>query len=171
MPSEGSELRVSSFPQFFDEQHDRLLAHAYALTGDIELSEDIVQEVMIRAWKRWHYVSRLDLPGSWARKVLRNLAVDNWRNKSVRRRHESIYEPVPPPDVGHLDVANALRRLPELQRTSLILHDVVGLSVAEVASEMSVPEGSVRAWLFRGRQRLAELLEFDSPKTFRKERT
>jgi RNA polymerase sigma-70 factor, ECF subfamily len=163
-------LAVTAFPEFFDEQRERLLAHAYALTGDMELSEDLIQEVMIRTWRRWHRVSRMDKPSAWAHKVLRNLAVDSWRNKSVRRRYETPFESIPPPDVGHLDVAIALRRLPEPQRTSLILHDVVGLSVVEVASEMRVPEGSVRGWLFRGRQRLAELLE-PSPAQVRRERT
>jgi RNA polymerase sigma-70 factor (ECF subfamily) len=66
--------------------------------------------------------------------------------------------PIPAPGVGHLDVAKALRQLPDQQRNSLLLHDVVGMSVAEVAVEMGVPEGSVRGWLSRGRRTLAENL-------------
>jgi RNA polymerase sigma-70 factor (ECF subfamily) len=63
--------------------------------------------------------------------------------------------PTSAPEVGHLDVARALRRLPENQRNALLLHDVVGLSVTEVAAEMQVPEGSIRGWLSRGRRTLA----------------
>ena len=57
--------------------------------------------------------------------------------------------------VGHLDVVDALRRLPSDQQRALVLHDVIGLSVAEVARELRVPEGTVRSWLSRGRAALA----------------
>ncbi len=52
----------------------------------------------------------------------------------------------------------ALAHLPEPQREALVLHDGLGLSVAEVASELGVPEGTVRSWLSRGRAVLAPIL-------------
>ena len=150
---------MTTFDDFFSEQRGPLFAQAYALTGNVEEAQDIVQEVMIRTWRRWSRVSKMDRPSSWARKVLNNLAVGHWR---TRRAHASVSEnatPVAAPGIGHLDVARALRRLPENQRTALILHDVIGLSVAEVAGEMDAPEGSIRGWLSRGRQSLANELE------------
>jgi RNA polymerase sigma-70 factor (ECF subfamily) len=54
-------------------------------------------------------------------------------------------------DTRH-DVQEALRTLPVKHRHALLLHHVVGLSVAEVAREMGAPEGTVKSWLFRGRE-------------------
>jgi RNA polymerase sigma factor (sigma-70 family) len=56
----------------------------------------------------------------------------------------------------HIDVVNALRRLPVDQQRALVLHDVVGLSVVEVAADLEAPQGTVRSWLSRGRTALAK---------------
>jgi RNA polymerase sigma-70 factor (ECF subfamily) len=146
---------TTTFDDFFLEQRGPLFAQAYALTGDVDEAQDLVQEAMIRTWGRWGRVSQMDRPSSWARKVLHNLAVGRWRARRVHASVSEITTPVPSPGVGHLDVARALRRLPDNQRTALLLHDVVGLSVEEVAVEMESPEGSIRGWLSRGRRALA----------------
>jgi RNA polymerase sigma-70 factor (ECF subfamily) len=159
------DLSVTTFDDFFLEQRGPLFAQAYALTGDVDEAQDLVQEAMIRTWRRWGRVSQMDRPSSWARKVLHNLAVGRWR---ARRAHTGVSEittPVPGPGVGHLDVARALRRLPDNQRTALLLHDVVGLSVEEVAVEMQAPEGSIRGWLSRGRRALATDLQITPAKS------
>jgi RNA polymerase sigma-70 factor (ECF subfamily) len=149
---------VITFDEFFSEHRGSLFAQAYALTGDLDEAQDLVQEVMLRTWQRWDRVSQMDRPSSWARRVLLNLAVGRWRKRRVHRSVNEADTPIPAPGVGHLDVAKALRQLPDQQRNSLLLHDVVGMSVAEVAVEMGVPEGSVRGWLSRGRRTLAENL-------------
>ena len=53
----------------------------------------------------------------------------------------------------------ALRALPVRQRHALLLHHVVGLAVADVAQEMGAPEGTVKSWLFRGREALHRSLD------------
>ena len=56
------------------------------------------------------------------------------------------------------DVQKALRTLPVKQRYALLLHHVVGLPVADVAREMGAPEGTVKSWLWRGRDALQRSL-------------
>jgi RNA polymerase sigma-70 factor (ECF subfamily) len=151
---------VDDFEAFFRSQSRSLVNQAFVLTGSAQEAQDLVQEVFVRAWRNWERVSTLDSPPSWARSVLRNLAIGRWRR---RRGHpESVlFEGdwiAPAPGVGHLDVVRALRALPERQRTVLVLHDVVGLSVSETATEIGAPEGSVRGWLSRGRNTLAAAL-------------
>jgi RNA polymerase sigma-70 factor (ECF subfamily) len=69
----------------------------------------------------------------------------------------------PEPDVEALELARALDTLPPPQRTAIVLHDAGDLSVADVARELDVPEGTVRSWLSRGRKALAaELYLSDS---------
>jgi RNA polymerase sigma-70 factor, ECF subfamily len=165
-----ADLRArASFEDFFIEQGGCLMAQAYALTGNVQDAQDLVQEVMIRTWQRWRRVSRLEHPAAWARRVLINLAVDRWRTKS---RHQVLVDTtasLPPPGIGHIDVARELRRLPRQQRTAVVLHDIVGLTTTEVAREMKAPEGSVRGWLSRGRRALAERLQM-TPENIQGER-
>jgi RNA polymerase sigma-70 factor, ECF subfamily len=54
-----------------------------------------------------------------------------------------------------MELARALDTLPPPQRTAIVLHDAGDLSVAAVALELEVPEGTVRSWLSRGRKALA----------------
>jgi RNA polymerase sigma-70 factor (ECF subfamily) len=60
--------------------------------------------------------------------------------------------------VARHDLQRALQALPVRQRHALLLHHVVGLPVAAVAQEMGVPEGTVKSWLFRGREALQRSL-------------
>lgn len=55
-------------------------------------------------------------------------------------------------------VVAALRALPSAQRECLALHYLVDLSIADIARTIGVPEGTVKARLSRGRQRLSQLL-------------
>ena len=55
----------------------------------------------------------------------------------------------------------ALKQLPEKQRRALVLHHIADLPVAQVAHEVGAPEGTVKAWLSRGRTALAALLADD----------
>jgi RNA polymerase sigma-70 factor (ECF subfamily) len=59
-----------------------------------------------------------------------------------------------------LDVRAALATLPEEQRTALILVDMAGYPVAEVAARLGVAEGTVKSRCARGRARLAERLGY-----------
>jgi RNA polymerase sigma-70 factor (ECF subfamily) len=57
------------------------------------------------------------------------------------------------------DVQTALRRLPEDFRTAVVLCDVVGLSYEEIAEAISVPVGTVRSRIHRGRRLLRAALQ------------
>jgi RNA polymerase sigma-70 factor (ECF subfamily) len=67
----------------------------------------------------------------------------------------------PEPSVDNVALVAALRQIPEAQRRAIVLHHLAGLSVAEVAHEVGAPEGTVKAWLSRGRAALAALLADD----------
>jgi RNA polymerase sigma-70 factor (ECF subfamily) len=57
-----------------------------------------------------------------------------------------------------LALREALQKLPEAQRTAIVLHHLCDLPVDEVAAEVGAPVGTVKARLSRGRAALAELL-------------
>jgi len=153
----------TTFDSFFCDQGKPLLAAAYALTGDLGEAQDLVQEVMLRTWRSWNRVSKMDKPEGWARRVLVNLAIGRFRRIRSSMSWSGPVPNVQPPEVGHIDVARAMRRLPHKQMRSILLHDVLGLSVAETAAEMGSPQGSVRGWLSMGRRALAQTLGVSGP--------
>jgi RNA polymerase sigma-70 factor, ECF subfamily len=158
---------VQPFDEFFTEHRRALLAQAYALTGDPDEAQDLVQEAFFRTWQHWEEVSQMVNPTGWVRTVLYNLAMGRWRRRRLHDRHTTFDPPQSEasPDETHLDLARALRRLPKPQRTALLLHHVVGMPVSQVAIEMQAPEGSIRGWLSRGRAALAKALDVESTTT------
>jgi RNA polymerase sigma-70 factor (sigma-E family) len=151
----------ASFDAFFRKSKAPLVAMAYLLTGDLHSAQDLTQEALLRTWSRWTRISRYDDPQAWTRRVLYNLVVSASRSNKVRRRALDPPRSVPAPDEAHLMLAATLRALPERQMRAMVLHDGAGMSVQEVAVEMSAPEGTVKSWLSRGRA--AAALSLASP--------
>jgi len=156
--------RAEDFDAFYAATSRGLLSQLYGLTGDWSEAGDCLQEAYARAWQRWSTVRRHESPAAWVRMVAFRLARSRWRRAqhglALYRRHGApADQPGPSPDA--VAIATALRRLPENQRTALVLHHLADLTVAEVARELDVPEGTVKARLSRGRAALAELLRDD----------
>ena len=155
--SSRNRILTDTFDDYFTSARQPLLAMAFVLTGDLSVAQDLTQEALLRTWIRWARVASYDDPHAWTRRVLYNLAMSHKRRDRVRR--ESIVErarSTPAPGDAHLMLAAALRALPENQVHALVLHDGAGLSVAEVALSMNVPEGTVKSWLSRGRAAAAK---------------
>jgi RNA polymerase sigma-70 factor (ECF subfamily) len=147
----------AGFDSFFDESWRRLQGQAYVLTGSQETAQDLTQEALLRAWRHWDVVSNLENPEAWTRKVLQNLCIESWR-RSRRRKPKAdvpVHDEIPD---SHSEIAQAMSSLPGNQARALLLHDGLGLTVPEVATELEVPEGTVKSWLSRSRKVVAERL-------------
>jgi RNA polymerase sigma-70 factor (ECF subfamily) len=95
------------------------------------------------------------------RRVALNHAVSRWR-----RARRIVLRPAADDQRIHLDpeqqsVIAALRRLSSREREAVVLHHLIGYSVEEIATELSVPSGTVKSWLSRGRARLERELRAD----------
>jgi RNA polymerase sigma-70 factor (ECF subfamily) len=157
------------FAAFYAGAFDRLLGQLFLVTGDLHEAEDIVQEAFARAAARWSRLRHYDVPEAWVRRVAINLAADGLRRQ--RRRVALLLRLGAPPHVPAasaeaLALAAALRTLPIAHRQAIVLHYLADLPVEEVARTLSVPPGTVKSWLARGRKalaaRLGEPLEVDS---------
>ncbi|MFJ9523554.1 SigE family RNA polymerase sigma factor [Kitasatospora sp. NPDC101801] len=151
----------SDFRAFYEGAYGQLVAHLYALTGDLGDAQDAAQEAFVRAWSHWGRLSGYENPVAWVRLTGQRIAISRWRRaRSALRswvRHGEG-SPLPGPGPESVALVEALRRLPEAQRSALVLHHMGGRAVAEIAAEEGVPVGTVKARLHRGRQALAELL-------------
>lgn len=153
---------ADSFDGFFRVEYPVLVALGVALTGDRELARDVAQEALLRAFRRWDQVARMDRPGAWCRQVALNLIRDRWR----RRRSEQValgrvqrdLRVVPPPPTPADEFWRAVRELPERQREAIALYYVADRSVAEVAATMATAEGTVKGTLHDARRALAARL-------------
>jgi len=141
---------------------DRLIRQIYVFTGDETEARDLVQQAFERAWMRWRRLRTLQDPEAWVRLVAFNLAKNHRRH--VRQLVSSADVPERSTDTiedeqSLMDLRQALAQLTADQRRALILYHLVGLTVSEVADEMSVPSGTVTSWLHRGRAQLASELD------------
>ena len=151
----------NDFDAFYAATYGRLVGQLYAITGDRQEAEDAVQEAFARAVDRWPRLRRYDMPEAWVRRVAVNLASQGFHR--MRRRVALLARLGPParaPDksIEGLVISEALRGLSLAHRQVLVLHHAVGLPVDEVARQLGVPVGTVKARLSRGRATLAKRL-------------
>ena len=155
---------TESFDEFYRASRQRLFVALCALTGDAGEAQDAVHEAFARAWQRWDSIRGYGDPEAWVRTVARRIAVSRWRrarNRLTAHRRHGPPPALPGPSASSVALRVALARLPVEQRTAIMLHHLCDLPVSEVARETGVPEGTVKARLFRGRRALAELLNVD----------
>jgi RNA polymerase sigma-70 factor (ECF subfamily) len=147
-------------PEYQDELlralHD---AHAPALrryvtrlTYDPNLAQDVVQEALLRAWKRPAILEQGDSSArAWLYTVARNLVIDEQR--SARHRHELTTDRLPESSRADetdatLDrwlVSDALRSLSPEHRHTVVSAYYLGHSAADIARREHLPEGTVRS--------------------------
>lgn len=145
-------------------KHYSRLVRSLSVAFDTESAADAVQEAFIAADRQWNKVGRYDDPASWVRRVALHRLMNRRRNR--RRRSEILagIRPVGEADMSAelLDLREALGRLPDKQRIAICLHYLGGLSVAEIAGDLGVADGTVKSNLHDGRNRLRQLLVEDS---------
>jgi RNA polymerase sigma-70 factor (ECF subfamily) len=146
---------TSGFEDVYRREYPGLVAVATALTGDLRDGEDAVQDTMVKAFVRWDAVGRLDRPGSWCHRVLLNACRSRWRRRRTelrfwsRLRKEERSTPEPSADV--MAFWALVRDLPSRPRLSVTLHFAGERTMAEIASILDVPEGTVRSDIARAR--------------------
>lgn len=145
----------------------RLRRYARALTRDVTLADDLVQDCLARAIGKLHlWQTGTDLR-AWLFTILHNQFVNHVR-RAVREGatvgltdSEPLLTRAPPQ--GHRlelrDLERALAKLPEEQRSAILLVGLEGMRYEEVATILNVPVGTIRSRLSRGREALRKLLD------------
>jgi RNA polymerase sigma-70 factor (ECF subfamily) len=125
-------------------------------------AEDRVQEVFLVAWRKLAQLDDARVIGSWLSAIARNLAVDYWRG---RHATEPLDEALADPRSGSSsdaaearNVLDAISRLPEAYRETLLMRLCEQMSGPEIAEATGLEPGSVRVNLHRGMKLLREAL-------------
>ena len=144
-----------SFEELYRREYPTLMGVAHALTGGLHIAEDLVQDTMVKAYLHWPRVSGYQRPGAWCIRVLTN-ACGSWRRRRrVSERYLARLRRAEPttggPSVEHAAFWAAVRRLPDRPRLVVVLFYVGDRPIAEIASMLKVPEGTVKSDLARSR--------------------
>jgi RNA polymerase sigma-70 factor (ECF subfamily) len=160
-----------AFAELVRRHRDRLWAVAVRTLHDREEAADALQDALLKAYRSAAGFRGEAAVTTWLHRIVVNSCLDRVRRRQARPTvplpsstvdHDGRSRPDPASPVidhdTHLVVRQALAQLPEEQRSALILVDVQGYPVAEVAVILGVAEGTVKSRCSRGRARLAVLL-------------
>jgi RNA polymerase sigma-70 factor (ECF subfamily) len=120
----GAASSTKALDDFCAVEWPRLVGLLGLYTGDRDLAEGLAQETLARLCRDWPKVSQLDSPESWTYQVAFNLARSHFRRLRVRRRPRPAtrtQEAEPEDAALRLAVREAVARLPERQRATLVL--------------------------------------------------
>ena len=148
---------------------NKMFRYAFSIIGNRFEAEDIVQEAMIKIWKRMDKFSEIENKEAWVITIVRNLAIDKVRSRKKKQTSDindffHISDNAPSPDVK-LEQKDAVRKVSEImsslqdtQREIITLRDIEGYTYQEIADIMDLKVDQVKVYLFRARKILRERL-------------
>lgn len=152
-----------SFARLLTDMRPNLHRYCARMTGSAVDGEDVVQEVLIKAMSARAAGAEIDNPQGWLFRIAHNASLDflraRARSKLVPFTDETDLvadDPHPDPDVASASFRTFLA-LPVLQRCAVVLKDVLGHSIEEIAAVAACSLPTAKSALQRGRHRLREL--------------
>ncbi len=170
--AQAGDLRA--FEKLVERHRRRIYNLAYRMTCKHEDADDILQETFVRAYASLRRFDPSRPFANWLYTIAVNLCLD--RQRRWRREKQVAWETVeelglggaaasvPGPaqeaENGELRsrIEDAISRLPDRQRAAVVLFEVEGLKINEVAELMDCSEGAVKSTLHRARRRLRDEL-------------
>ncbi|MFE7503795.1 SigE family RNA polymerase sigma factor [Promicromonospora sp. NPDC057488] len=155
--------RDAEFTAFVRDCSTYLHRTAYLLCGDRHRAEEMVQSTFERVYRTWARV-RPGTERAYARRILVNLRIDAWRHAHRESFPGDDNIPIAPTadHAGHVllrdELVRGLAQLPVNQRRVVVLRHLLDLPEAEVARELGIAVGTVKAANSRGLARLRDLL-------------
>ncbi|HIZ27285.1 sigma-70 family RNA polymerase sigma factor [Barnesiella sp. An55] len=153
-----------AFASLVDKYQGRVKRFFLSLTGgDESLSDDLAQETFIKVYYHLRSYKGLSSFSTWLFRVAYNLYYDE-----LRKRGDRYFEPLdraaaipqsPEPVDRRLDMTQALSVLRPEERTVVTLYFVEDMAIARIAAVTGMPEGTIKSYLSRAKQKLGEYLK------------
>lgn len=175
MPASDEQLMVriagrdtSAFAALYDRHAPRLLGYLVRLLRDETEAEDVLQTAMLQVWRT---ADRFDparaRAAAWLYVIARSRATDVMRRRRPVSGRAPGTEAAETPDLAapmqredeRTGMRQALKALPENQRSVIRLTFYAGLTQSEVAERLDLPLGTVKTWIRRGMLALRSSLD------------
>ena len=156
-----------AFNQIMRNHEDRVFSVCLRIVGEREQALDATQEAFLTAFRKAEQFKGNSALGTWIYRIAVNTCYDLLR-KQKRRRTDPIPDHLEPADHAAEDavdsaglrpgIQRALALIPEDFRVAVVLSDIEGMALPDVAELLGVPVGTVKSRVFRGRRLLARQL-------------
>jgi RNA polymerase sigma-70 factor (ECF subfamily) len=157
----------AAFDSIMRAQENRVFSVCLRILGDRDNALDATQETFLTVFRKASQFKGDSALGTWIYRIAVNTCYDQIR-KSGRKPTESLTDHVEPFDASAEDAIDAAGLRPEIERAlaalpidfraAVVLSDLEGMSLPEVAEALGIPVGTVKSRVFRGRRLLAERL-------------
>jgi RNA polymerase sigma-70 factor, ECF subfamily len=152
--------------ELYDAHVERVFRLAFRLTGEAELARELTQESFVRAFAQLARFRGESALSTWLHRVTVSVVSNAMRKvKRFRARETDLDEAglisaesrAADPDLRE-KLHRAIDELPEIYRTTFVMHDVEGYTHEEIASVLGVAEGTCKSRLSVARAQLREKL-------------
>ena len=147
---------MTSWAQTLDtlvrERGGALYGYAYILTGDHHAADDLLQDALVRVFRRPRGSMPLDAAHAYVKRAMQSALVDGHRRAVARPRRDHREADATAPDPATAsDTRNALHEavlsLPPRERTCVVMRYFDGLNATQIAQELGLQPGTVRRYL------------------------
>lgn len=151
---------MSDFAEFATGSRTSLWRTAWALTGDAQLAEDLVQTALMKVWPRWSKVVAGGDPEAYVRRTMYTTYVSWWRRSSHRESPAANIDSGTTSSVEttaavRQDLVKALDTLPRRQRAVVVCRFIDDLTEAQTARLLGCSVGTVKSQSARAMARLS----------------
>jgi RNA polymerase sigma-70 factor (ECF subfamily) len=156
-----------AFNQIMRNHEDRVFSVCLRIMGNRDQALDATQETFLTTFRKAEQFKGNSALGTWIYRIAVNTCYDQLRRQK-RRQTDPMPEHLDPTDLSaqeevdsaalRPEIRRALAAIPEDFRAAVILSDIEGLGLPDVAEILGVPVGTVKSRVFRGRRLLAEEL-------------
>ncbi len=154
-------MTLTEYNKSVDDYADRLYRFIVKNIQDTEEARDIVQEAYAKLWSRIDDVSALKVK-SYLFSTAYHVMIDMIRKEKRNTAYRQNMPKDPLDDDHYSDLSDilheAIGRLPEIQRTVILLRDYEGYSYVEIAEITGLNESQVKVYIFRGRMYLKKYI-------------
>lgn len=143
----------AAFAEFVAARRQHLRRVAYAICGDWNQAEDLLQTALVKLYVAWGRVRHDGSEEAYVRRIMVRTQIDETRRPWWRRERSGEVPERPAANArveDRTELFDALQQLPEMQRKVVVLRHWLQLSVAETARELRISDGTVKSHSARG---------------------
>lgn len=160
----GPQSNPPAFEHLVEKHSREIFSYLWRLTQNAEDAEDLLQDTFLRAYKAYHKLEHHQHLRAWLYKIATNVA-NSFHSRNHHRKFNTTFEEnefsggdtTAEQVQVRLDlqtVKTAVDKLPEKQRTALIMHRFQALSYKEISAALDIQEDAARANVYQAMKKL-----------------